>query len=447
MTETNSSCDSPFIYRLDSNLQSYQITISTLYLLFIILSVALWKLRSWHPALNDKIWEVFVIQSFFAASYAGFTTIFIFNKPNGMTKCGATVFFSVFAHGIPVPGLAINVLLLFRSLHNQKVSTYLTEKSFKDYSMASREDSKQNTNTVTSTQSDESQLKTLRRLRYLGSYKFMQLLMGCTWLILIFSAFLLWLVICKGVFTGKECDLAGSGFIYLYTYGLLVGLSLGILVTYVHFRHSNIMLSKYNEGNSFQILVIGGVPVTLALFINFLNVVSFDTYTKEKISFGPNILLDVGYFLLYFSCGMLFVLKTFDGKKQGQITTDDGVRLKEILKNPVARVFFQEFLIETYCSENLSFINHVSMFKKLKGKALNKRANFIIHGFIESGSYAEINISSLVRQTILEKYSQGLINSTMFEDAEEEIIDLLTFDSLPKFKMTDGYSQHWRNKE
>eukprot|EP00924_Labyrinthula_sp_SR-Ha-C_P004593 snap_masked-scaffold_1-processed-gene-5.11-mRNA-1 protein AED:1.00 eAED:1.00 QI:0/0/0/0/1/1/2/0/443 len=431
----NRTCESPFAGRLDPKLQIYQSVYTCFYILFILVSVVLWKVRSWHPALRDKPIGVFIIQSICALFYAGFTSLFIFDQPSALTSCGSSVVFLILVHGMAAPSLAINIWLIFKSEYNQKLSEYFTEKSFLDRS-SFMSLSIPVTGSKESVDTDRTRHNHLNRLKWLSSTKFLKLLLLVLLMSLLFSAIFLWAVICKGFITGKECNLDVTGFKALYIIGVLGTVILAILVNYVMKTHKNYMQIKYDKNYWDNAVYFLAIPTILGFFINALNMFTIDTYDRDVISFGPNLLLDAYYWF-----GMGLILKTFDGVKRSSVSKEDGISLDDILDNHGAKVIFQQFLIETYCSENLAFINHVAMFKKLKGRALVKRAKFLVRGFILPDSYGEINISSRSKTSIIEQYRNKQYTVNMFDDAEEEIIDVLVYDSLPKFKATENYVQ------
>eukprot|EP00924_Labyrinthula_sp_SR-Ha-C_P005895 maker-scaffold_14-snap-gene-8.34-mRNA-1 protein AED:0.00 eAED:0.00 QI:59/1/1/1/0/0/2/46/344 len=86
-------------------------------------------------------------------------------------------------------------------------------------------------------------------------------------------------------------------------------------------------------------------------------------------------------------------------------------------------------------------IELVEEFKQARGVRRKRIAKKILLGFIEDKSLGEINIDFEAKQKIFERFKKADYSSEMFYEAETEIISLLTFDSLPKFKASPYYVQ------
>eukprot|EP00924_Labyrinthula_sp_SR-Ha-C_P000500 snap_masked-scaffold_27-processed-gene-0.28-mRNA-1 protein AED:1.00 eAED:1.00 QI:0/-1/0/0/-1/1/1/0/197 len=153
----------------------------------------------------------------------------------------------------------------------------------------------------------------------------------------------------------------------------------------------------------------------------------------------PHVLLDLAFFSQYYYNVMAMILKTYDGSSSSDHLESDGVSLEVILNNKIACEKFEDFLVSKFAGENLAFLNHLREFKKLKGIKMRERAKFMVRRFIRGGSIGEINIKFSVKSAILEDYGAGNITSSMFDDAEDEILRLLTDSMLPKFKKSHYY--------
>jgi len=125
---------------------------------------------------------------------------------------------------------------------------------------------------------------------------------------------------------------------------------------------------------------------------------------------------------------------------------------------PFTRENFHEFLQKEYAAENLNFWLHVERFRQKyipdyfttfqvpKIQAISDSepsgilgyAKYINETFVKPGAEDEINIKSLKRDTITEsvaKYSSDDdVDPHLFDEAQEEIAQLIDKDNFPRFK-------------
>jgi hypothetical protein len=124
------------------------------------------------------------------------------------------------------------------------------------------------------------------------------------------------------------------------------------------------------------------------------------------------------------------------------------VSLSFVLENKEVLELFREFLCRELSLEHLMFIEAV---KEFQAKYSEKKSSDQWKGFVEdaqalnsdycdNNSIAPINISSACRDQIqsrvksLSTQTPGMIEQDLFSQAEKEVVQLLTEDSLMRFK-------------
>ena len=108
-----------------------------------------------------------------------------------------------------------------------------------------------------------------------------------------------------------------------------------------------------------------------------------------------------------------------------------------------------------YSEENLDFWHSVQDFRTLAinaeqdkeaKEALPTRAREIADTFIKTHSPSAVNIDSATQNKILSSCkSLNNISVDLFNQAENEIIKLLTCDSYPRFKQSSAFEE-WKKK-
>lgn len=64
---------------------------------------------------------------------------------------------------------------------------------------------------------------------------------------------------------------------------------------------------------------------------------------------------------------------------------------------------------------------------------MNRHAKTIVGKYIAESAEAQINIDSSTRKDILFKLESDTVNATLFEEAQQHVVMLISSDSLPKF--------------
>lgn len=105
----------------------------------------------------------------------------------------------------------------------------------------------------------------------------------------------------------------------------------------------------------------------------------------------------------------------------------------DFLVDPVARQWFQEFLINEFSVENVLFWNEVQDYKKIANpEDINTVATRIFEQYIVEGSPFQVNLSHECVTHTRELLSSAL-DTKIFSVAEEEVLDLMK-EAYPRFQ-------------
>eukprot|EP01113_Clastostelium_recurvatum_P036386 TRINITY_DN5174_c0_g1_i2.p1 TRINITY_DN5174_c0_g1~~TRINITY_DN5174_c0_g1_i2.p1 ORF type:complete len:315 (-),score=50.15 TRINITY_DN5174_c0_g1_i2:44-988(-) len=106
--------------------------------------------------------------------------------------------------------------------------------------------------------------------------------------------------------------------------------------------------------------------------------------------------------------------------------------------SPQFRTSFSEFLCLQLCIENLLFYDAVENFTK--GDATLQKATELYSKFVAPMSEYEINIEGTVRTAIKEKIANNEITTSLFNDAQKEVLHVMQYSSLPQFLTKNNLS-------
>jgi len=108
------------------------------------------------------------------------------------------------------------------------------------------------------------------------------------------------------------------------------------------------------------------------------------------------------------------------------------MNLKTILQYQSSTRFFKDFCVRIYVNESLFFWLDAENYKNLPGSDYMKRtAHKICRKYILDDARMQINISSLVKQEILQQIAKP--TRSLFKKAQDDIFKLLELDAYPKF--------------
>jgi len=104
------------------------------------------------------------------------------------------------------------------------------------------------------------------------------------------------------------------------------------------------------------------------------------------------------------------------------------------LRDPVARKWFQEFLINEFSVENILFWHEVQDYKQLSSQEeLSIAARKIYDKYIVDGSPFQVNLCEESSRTVREGL-RGNVDKQIFELPEAEILGTMKGDAYPRFR-------------
>jgi len=116
------------------------------------------------------------------------------------------------------------------------------------------------------------------------------------------------------------------------------------------------------------------------------------------------------------------------------------------LKTPALLQSFKKYCLESWCVENLQFYLEVQEFKSSIEEGNGKgKAKLIIEQYIDPKALLLVNIDGIVQKEILENFNQGNITISMFEKAEQTVLQQMNQDTFTKFKLSGKLAQAWKD--
>eukprot|EP00924_Labyrinthula_sp_SR-Ha-C_P001486 snap_masked-scaffold_55-processed-gene-1.20-mRNA-1 protein AED:1.00 eAED:1.00 QI:0/0/0/0/1/1/2/0/452 len=433
--ENETSCDNPYIGRLTTGAIFYNKVYICSGLLLILLTafLAFKGRKTFFQRKTERMF--FIFQCIFAAFYLCFSLMFVIDEASRLTSCSASIFFQMCYHMVPVPTDAGLFCLIARSKYNTKLIEHFKSQ---DFFISPLTVSKEQHPLTWDSQSTSS--RELQKLKYLSSEKFYCLFAFIFWSIKGLIIFIFDLIVCKGWLTGNKCAFEEMGILVLQTSLLIFSILAGLRIFSALLKHNNYLEVKSMPNHWKIALSLGILPGILFPALQIVYDIFLYEPSDEIYPF-PFILADINFFCLFFCMFYPIFLLPFKNKSLNSRLVSDGLTLQDILNNPSSSALFQAFLVETLCVENLLFIQHVERFQNLGSSQTATFAQIIFMKFVAEGSVGQINLPSRVRNQIKERIEFNNIFKEMFDEAEHEVILLLTYDSLPKFRASEYYSQ------
>jgi len=125
------------------------------------------------------------------------------------------------------------------------------------------------------------------------------------------------------------------------------------------------------------------------------------------------------------------------------------ISLAQIINHSDVLEGFKDYLRSEYSLENMLFYQDVELFKKLtKYSEIYDRTISLYHKYIEPNAIHEVNISFETRKKISDKLDELMelgdqaSDSSCYDIAQEEIIESLERDSIPRFIITFEVSKY-----
>ncbi|CDX47459.1 Regulator of G-protein signaling rgs-6 [Caenorhabditis elegans] len=115
---------------------------------------------------------------------------------------------------------------------------------------------------------------------------------------------------------------------------------------------------------------------------------------------------------------------------------------KKVIRDPVLRAPFQEFLEQQFCAENLNFYLAVEQFKEIQD--FQERSSFgrrIFDRYFAMNSTEPVNIDNSTSKRIRETVESGGFPLDTYDVAQYQILHLLKYDCWPRFLRSTNNSQ------
>jgi len=118
------------------------------------------------------------------------------------------------------------------------------------------------------------------------------------------------------------------------------------------------------------------------------------------------------------------------------------VPMVSILDHPVGLKLFSKFVESEYVSENIHFFEACKRYAKIKDKnTLVAEAKTMIQKFIEINAAEQVNIPSTMREELVATVRSGNVTASTFVSPMNEIIKLMSSNSLNRFKNSELFTQ------
>lgn len=157
--------------------------------------------------------------------------------------------------------------------------------------------------------------------------------------------------------------------------------------------------------------------------------------------------------------GLLTSLRTFCWKKTISNATIEQNDLEQLLSNQRFIAVFKPYCKSELALENILFFEEVMRFKKTSASNLQQlqiHADQIVRSFIDTAtSFWELNISSTIRQQVMKKVNDPLLDTSAFDAALAEckmlLLDTFTryaieLRNICRFQKTSQYATFKKNE-
>eukprot|EP00924_Labyrinthula_sp_SR-Ha-C_P005877 snap_masked-scaffold_14-processed-gene-7.43-mRNA-1 protein AED:1.00 eAED:1.00 QI:0/0/0/0/1/1/2/0/343 len=327
----------------------------------------------------------------------------------------------------------IFLILISKSKYNAKVLEYFRTQKYTNSTLGLYEHNQY-------TSEESAATREIIKLKIIHSPKIFLSLLVCFWIFLALVSILLDKIICKGWITDEKCAFEEIGIPILSAAFMLIPFLGSIQIIYTHCIEHNHVQKPWMRKYALLALALATTPCILAGLIE-IAYHRFWYNEESEIKIFPYLLTNIAFLLHFYVLFGSYLVQIYRLEDKKNSSSSNDLSLEDILENEISRSFFQAFLVETLCVENLIFIQHLKQFKASNELQKENFAKKIYRYFIREGSIAQINISSKARKTITENINNQSISFDVFEEAEEEIMFLLTYDSLRKFRVSPYYAQ------
>jgi hypothetical protein len=171
-------------------------------------------------------------------------------------------------------------------------------------------------------------------------------------------------------------------------------------------------------------------------------IVSF-SLMKIIDQYGAPVAMVICFWLNYLRTWTWHTLKAWNLQqhvpKMKEENVEEHITLKNILEDPGLVQEFRKFLEDEWCSENLLFLMEYKELEKMtKGSKRYRMIKRMYSTYFNDHSMMQLNISSEVSSHIKKrmadlKEDDEEVSSIIFQEAYDEIYELLKNDSVPRF--------------
>eukprot|EP00924_Labyrinthula_sp_SR-Ha-C_P002616 snap_masked-scaffold_13-processed-gene-1.36-mRNA-1 protein AED:1.00 eAED:1.00 QI:0/0/0/0/1/1/2/0/399 len=248
----------------------------------------------------------------------------------------------------------------------------------------------------------------------------------------------------------EEAFLLNNTKINIIIHGVFCGI--GLLI----FLRASLLREYQDPFNIILELQLSIMPpiVLVGLYLYFILSDRFSLQTHLDVS-NPDSTVDFQYeLLLEYACLYLtavliwwpgaYVL--FQSLIFSRRVESTGLTLLSILQDPEGKDLFREHLISEFSVENLYFYEAASLWRdqyhEIAHRYHYRTAQKLFNTMIRREVQLQINISDQVYQEIEDELLSGRVSESLFDNAIDQVFDLMDFDSFPRFKQSADYKAY-----
>lgn len=131
-------------------------------------------------------------------------------------------------------------------------------------------------------------------------------------------------------------------------------------------------------------------------------------------------------------------------QKFNSVLLEYNIHLRYFIHNPFVLNYFSQFCKGEHSVENIEFWSACRDFRRLDIKGgktqqseIDQRAEEIKKQYIGNNALQQVNLKGSVEAKVMRGLKEVPIRNTVFIDAEEEILGLMSSDSFGRFKSSD----------
>ena len=136
-----------------------------------------------------------------------------------------------------------------------------------------------------------------------------------------------------------------------------------------------------------------------------------------------------------------FSMREHDLRSESKSASSDVV---DLLHDPEGFELFKAFLLSEFSAESCLFYKAVQNYH-LEGNV--REASEIYDLYVDDNAELCINISHKTRKTIRQRIESDSIDETLFDQAQNEVLRLMTYDSYCRFRNTESWRKYTESRE